>query len=394
MNAGVSTSPCGVDITPRRAAPSVCVSVKRNEEGTGNGRASVYDEHADGSDETALKTPLTLSAWFVIVVLSATLCGAPVTGAAALSSIYQQILSARFDQARAQLANACPPAPAEACRVLEVVALWWEIQLDPNNETRDSRLQQTAAAAIAAAEQWTQREPGRAEAWFYLAAARAPLVQWRVLRGQRLAAARDGGTIKTALEHALALDPSLHDAHFGIGLYLYYADVVPAPLKALRWVLLMPGGDRTKGLQEILVARDRGELLADEADYQLHFLYLWYEHEPARALELLMRLDARHPSNPLFIRRIAEVQDEYFHDHAASAAAWRTLIDRAAARQVERAPLGVAQLGLAREYEHLHDRTRAIAAYTIAISSASDDDRDHVRAHARDALQRLQKFRD
>jgi hypothetical protein len=217
------------------------------------------------------------------------------------------------------------------------------------------------------------------------------LVQWRVLRGQRLAAARDARNIKAALERALAIDPSLHDAHFGIGLYQYYADVAPAALKALRWLLLLPGGDREKGLQQMLRARDEGELLRDEADYQLHWVYLWYEHEPARALALLSRLDVRHTSNPLFLQRIADVQHEYFHDHAASAAAWRALIDRAAAGRVRRAPIPLAQLGLAREYEHLDDRDRAIAAYNSAIAASANDDRDHVRARAREALQRLTK---
>ena len=87
----------------------------------------------------------------------------------------------------------------------------------------------------------------RAEAWFYLAAAYAPLVQWRVLRGDRLAAARDGNRIRSALERALDLDPTLHDAKFGIGLYHYYADVASAGAKILRWLLLLPGGDRVAG---------------------------------------------------------------------------------------------------------------------------------------------------
>ena len=39
------------------------------------------------------------------------------------------------------------------------------------------------------------------------------------------------------------------DAHFGIGIYQYYADVAPAAAKLLRWLLLLPGGDRVKGLQ-------------------------------------------------------------------------------------------------------------------------------------------------
>ena len=72
---------------------------------------------------------------------------------------------------------------------------------------------------------WTQREPQRADAWFFLGASYGLRVQWRVLRTERLAAARDGKRIKDALERALALDPDLQDAYFGIGLYHYYADV-------------------------------------------------------------------------------------------------------------------------------------------------------------------------
>ncbi len=67
------------------------------------------------------------------------------------------------------------------------------------------------------------------------------------LRGERLAAARDGKRIKDALERALALDPGLQDAYFGLGLYHYYADVAPADPKMLRWLLLLPGGDRARG---------------------------------------------------------------------------------------------------------------------------------------------------
>jgi hypothetical protein len=126
----------------------------------------------------------------------------------------------------------------------------------------------------------------------------------------------------------------------------------------------------------------------------LHWLYLWYENKPALALSLLQGLDARYPSNPVFLRRIAEVQDEYFHDHAASAAAWRALIDRARARRVARAPMAIAQLGLGREYEHLGQRDLALAAYESVIAIAAIDDPDHIRAQAREALRRLRNARD
>jgi hypothetical protein len=308
---------------------------------------------------------------------------ASLTEAPRLSAVYDTILSARFDEARQQLAAACPPAPVEACRALEAVAIWWEIQLDPNNRRLDARLQEATTAAVGASDQWTRRQPLRAEAWFYLAGARAPLVQWRVLRGQRLAAAREGKTIKDTLERALALDPNLQDAHFGIGLYRYYADVAPAALKALRWLLLLPGGDRALGLREMLQARDQGALLRREADYQLHWLYLWYEHDPATALSLLQRLDERYPSNPLFLQRIAEVQDEYFHDHESSIRSWQTLIARARTSKLTFPRLALAHFQLGSEYTHINDRDRAIAELETSIALAPDADVDDIRARAR-----------
>jgi len=256
------------------------------------------------------------------------------TEAPRLAAAYESILGAQFDRAESQLAAACPPAPAEACAALRAESVWWQIQIDPDDKALDARLETLAAAAINAAGAWTEREPKRAEAWFYLAASYTPLVQLRVLRKERLSAARAGGKIKDALEQALAIDPTLGDANLGIGIYHYYAGVAPLYAKILRWFLLLPGGDREKGLKEILAARERGVLLAGEADFQLAQIYLWYEERPRDALALLESLDARYPENPVFLERVAGVHDEYFHDLDASITAWTRLRDRARDRRV------------------------------------------------------------
>ena len=328
-----------------------------------------------------------------VAVLALLLCSRPahasLTEAARLSAVYDTILAARFDRVDAQLKQACPPAPAEACAALGAVSLWWQILLDPDNRQLDGRLNDQAAAALAAATAWTKREPQRAEAWFYLAGSYAPLVQWRVLRGERLAAAREGKKIKDALERTLELDPGLDDAHFGIGAYHYYAAVAPTAARILRWLLFLPGGDRVKGLQEMQQAGQRGVLLRGEADYQLHIIYLWYEQKPARALEILEGLDVRYPTNPLFQQRIADVQDEYFHDRRASAAAWQTLIDRARAGRVYNPSRTEARahFGYARLLERAGDRARAIERYRNALQVTGSDSR--TRDDARAALNRL-----
>lgn len=311
---------------------------------------------------------LVLSSWCLVLGASClVLTGAGPTTAALtegprLAAVYDAILDARFEQAETELKQACPPAPEGACQALRVVSLSWQILINPESRLLDQRFADLAATTIAANLAWVQREPQRAEARFYLAGAYAPRAQWRVLRGERLGAARDGKKIKDALERALQLDPALNDAHFGVGLYHYYADVAPAAAKVLRWLLFLPGGDRVKGLQEMLQARDRGELLRGEADYQLHVLYLWYEQKTAEALDLLERLDVRYPNNPLFRERIAETRDVYLHDHAGSAAAWQALLARALAGRVYAARTTEvrARLGLASELSEMNRTAEAI----------------------------------
>ena len=221
--------------------------------------------------------------------------------------------------------------------------------------------------AIASTEAWAAREPDDAEAQFYLGAAYAVRVQWRVLRDEKLAAARDGKRIKEALERAIALDPDLDDAYFGVGMYQYYADVAPAAAKVLRFLLMLPGGNKTEGLAQMLRARTRGRLLQGEADYQLQIIYLWYEHRTDRAVAH-PRVAARPLSGqPALSRRSSpQVQDTYQHDITASLDTWRDAAGagaRAAASTSRRSPKSRARLGVARAARRaLPDRSRDRAA--------------------------------
>jgi tetratricopeptide (TPR) repeat protein len=350
-------------------------------------------------------------------------------GESVLRRAYDAILDARFEQAEAELQRACGPAPPEACDVLDATNIWWRIQLDPASRILDEEFTEAVNHAIQTTEAWTTRAPDDAEAWFYLGGAYAVRVQWRVLRDEKLAAARDGKRIKHAMERSTQLDPNLFDAYFGLGMYKYYADVAPAAARFLRFLLLLPGGDRREGLQDMLRARARGRLLQGEADYQLHIIYLWYERQTPRALELLAGLHERYPGNPLFPAHIAEILDVYQHDTIASLASWRRLLDVArdhrvnaadiaevqarlgvarhldtlhetdeAIKQIEaviaikpQAPYGalsLAQLRLGEAYDRLGDRTSAVAAYRSAIASTPEDDPNNVRAQAAERLRR------
>lgn len=349
------------------------------------------------------------------------------TGADELARVYDAIFDARFDEVPPLIARACPPAPTEACQLLDALAVWWRIQLDPYDTSRDADFHMRAEQALSSATAWTKGEPERADAWFYLAGAYGARAQWRILRGQRLAAARDGKRIKEALDRALALDPELADAQFARGLYRYYADVVPAALKILRWLLLLPGGDREEGLKDMLRARRAGLLASGEADYQLHIVYLWYEKQPERALTLLTGLAGRYPHNPHVRQAIAEIQDFYIDDTDASLRTWQALLEAARRGQVAEPAIAEANahLGIASQLDQLSrgeaalehvdtviaarptapyavvarayvqrgetlDRlgrsSEAAAAYRAAMAAAPSDDRLRIAARARAAL--------
>ena len=218
-------------------------------------------------------------------------------------------------------------------------------------------------------------EPKRAEAWFYVGAAYGVRAQFRVYRVERLAAARDGKRIKEALEKALALDPAMHDAEFGIGMYRYYAGVAPAIFRFLRFLLLLPGGDREGGLEQLERAGQLGLLVRGEAQFQIHVLYLWYEHKSKEALAIIRGLQQRYPHNPLFRQIEAEILDVYFHDHAASLKASEQLLALAQSRAVFRAD--IAEQRRARRNIATADERAASSAHTQAAVAT------HARASTR-----------
>lgn len=316
--------------------------------------------------------PWTLQTPFALTVGHRAAPQPGLTGAAEVARVYDTILDAAFERVPVELASTCPPAPRVTCLGLEAISLWWQIVLDPESRSLDTAFANKAEAAIAEARAFTAAQPERAEAWFYLGAAYGVRGQLRVLRDQRLSAARDGKTIKEALERALALDPSMADAAFGVGMYRYYAAVAPAILRMFRWLLLLPGGNRVEGLQQIERASQQGQLVRGEALYQILLIYLWYERNPSAALQRARDLQARYPHNPHFRLVEADILAGSLHDRVASLNASQRLLDLALSRQVHRADIAEvrARLNMAAQWRGLQQRDRSLEQLDLIIELA------------------------
>ena len=285
-----------------------------------------------------------------------------ITAAPTLARAYDLILDADFDGLTRALPSTCPPAPSVACLGLEALNLWWQIQLDPESLRLDAPFMAKTNAAIAEAERLTKAEPLRAEAWFYLGAAYGVRAQFRVHRVERLAAARDGKRIKESLERALALDPEMHDAEFGIGMYRYYADIAPAVFRFLRF-LLADARRRPRGRSAATRARGharhpgpRRSALPDPRD-----LSLVREKVAAGDRDHPRRCSRATRGTRCSGRVEAEILDVYFHDAAASLRASEQLLALAASGAVHHADIAavVARLNIARQLIALKQPARA-----------------------------------
>lgn len=308
--------------------------------------------------------------------LAATATAAPpLSGLPTLTRAYDATLDARFEDAASEL-RACRGAPPEACEVVDLARRQWEILIDPADRSRDAAALAAIEQALERARLWTEREPRRAEAWFYQGAALGVRIQLRVLRGQHLAAARDGRAIKEALERSLALDPGFADADLALGLYEFYAGVAPRALRLLGRLLLLPGGDRARGLERLERASARSSLVAREADYQRHLVYLWYERRYEDGLGLLEQLVSRYPHNPLFGLEWGDGLETYLRRTEDSRDAYERIIER-----FDQSPTGLpralrtrAVLGLATRLDGLAETDRALDLLS-AVTSADAPDR-------------------
>jgi tetratricopeptide (TPR) repeat protein len=137
--------------------------------------------------------------------------------------------------------------------------------------------------------------------YFYEGMAYGLRAQLEALRDHALATARAGKKLRSLSLNALKLDPNLNDAWFGVGLYNYFVDTLPTYVKMLRFLILLPGGDRVEGLRQMRVAMDKGQLVPAEAKFHLAKNYSRaIDRQYATSLEMFRQMQRQYPHNPLW----------------------------------------------------------------------------------------------
>ena len=263
-------------------------------------------------------------------VLTAAIAAAPSPAPeipVALELVYQGHVDAALGRLRA-LSAARPADPLAAYAL--ALALCWKVEERAEVDTLDREVVAVATDAIGRADAILDGAPTDVAALFARGAAHGALSRFHMFREHRRDAAREAVQMREDLARVRELDPQHHDALFGLGLYDYYADVLPRAAKVVRFLARMPGGDRRRGLASIEAAGARSAFHRTEARVQLYEIHAFYEDRPDRAMDALDFLRKEYPTHPLWALKTLEHLRARLGAYGEAVAAGRAILARSA----------------------------------------------------------------
>jgi hypothetical protein len=240
-----------------------------------------------------------------------------------LDLVYDGRLEEGLQHSAARLA-ARPDDPLVA--YVDALAFVWKLEQQPAGGDIDRELERRVQRAVAVANAALRTAPADARALLARGGAWGVSSRYQMFRLRKSEAARDAVRMRADLLAVRGREPDDAEAEFGLGLYDYYADVLPRLLKLLRLFTRIPGGDRERGLHALEEAQPRAVLHRTEAQAQLYEIYAWYEKRPDRALAEIRELARRHPGWPLWSLKLAEHMRDRMGLYAESAQVARRII--------------------------------------------------------------------
>ena len=198
---------------------------------------------------------------------------------------------------------------------------FYEISLDQKErEKYQESMLRYVSEAMARGLSRIEKNPNDGQAYFAMALAKIIKVRWAIGQKQYRIVAQETSNIWDYLEKAKTEDPQNYDTYFLMGLLHYHLDHLP-PLARFFSSLLIASGDSKKGLQELELAAQKGDLLKELAQSELASVYVNFEKQPARALPIARELRKRFPRNYNFSFVLANALSELHQFQEAFATA-------------------------------------------------------------------------
>jgi len=175
---------------------------------------------------------------------------------------------------------------------------FWRYNLQ-RDEASHERFFALADTVIDVCEQVLDNDETNASAHFFLGGIYGYRGMAYQTAGSLLKAVYDGRKGYKNMEEASRLDPGLHDAQMGLGLFRYLVAKTP---RSFSWVFRILGfnGDIEGGLASLRLAAEQGIYARTEATFFLS-QFLFNEHRYDEAFHFMEELTRKYPDNTLFL---------------------------------------------------------------------------------------------
>ncbi|MBI5240208.1 MAG: hypothetical protein HY926_07025 [Elusimicrobia bacterium] len=250
----------------------------------------------------------------------------------------------------------------------------------------------------ALARAWKMHEKNREdpEANFYLGACYGMKGRWLMLERKWIRAAHYGFKGYKYLQRTVELDPEYNDAYLGMGMYDYYSDTLPAVVRMAADMIVR--GDKQRGLRYIERTLEKGHYSVTEAKLFQVGILSSYEHQPEKALPILLELRRQKPEN-LFFVLLEQGTRINARDWSGAIAFGEFLAPRVRALPYTQPQTSLFDLYLGESYLCAGDLPRAVEVFDRCIEEAPDGRKATVthchlrRAQALDLLGRRAEAR-
>jgi tetratricopeptide (TPR) repeat protein len=186
----------------------------------------------------------------------------------------------------------------------------YETGFDPKErEKSQEAMLRYVGDAVARGEKRVAKNPRDGQAYFALTLAKIVKIRLALIQKSYFTVAQESAYAWDYLEKTRAGDPNNYDNYFPMGLLHYHIDQLPGVTRFLS-SLLITDGDKHKGIQELELAVQKGDLLRELAQAELSSVYINYEKQPALALAMTLELKERFPRNYNFSFSLATIFSE------------------------------------------------------------------------------------
>lgn len=249
-----------------------------------------------------------------------------------LSSI-KAIWSMDFDGAEAGLElakKAMPEYPYPYFGQANVTWVRYVYGTQRTDEALKKRFEAEVEKAIEVSKAWLKTHPKDAEGYLALSGSYGLRSRLSVIQKRWFRTLINGRRAVKMVRKAHKLDPTLHDALLGIGMYDYYADSLPRTVKFFTKLFLR--GDRERGIRELKIVAEKGKYSNIAARLLLIEIYTedrWGAKDPKEAMRIIRDLRERFPMSPIFhqVEHTCLYEDGRYDELRASAREFLKRID-------------------------------------------------------------------